>query len=241
VESLVELKRIQVERGYEILANNLREQILNGTISPGQALPNERELGQLTGLSRGSVREALRILEAQGLISTALGRYGGRTALEPGTELLQTSINILIRREQVPFSRLLETIEIVEPSLAALAATRRTDADLARIRAVTAALEGTSSAAQFHDLNAEWHLAVATASDSFVLSAVLGVLGRRLHDPHVEGFASPDVRALVLRAHRSIERAIVERDAEAARRRMTRHVQAYRQSSEAVGPATVDL
>jgi GntR family transcriptional repressor for pyruvate dehydrogenase complex len=241
VENSVELKRVQVKRGFEILANDLREQILTGKISAGQLLPNERELGEQTGLSRNSVREALRILEAQDLVSTALGRYGGRMTLEPGTGLLETSINILLRRKQVLFSGVLETIEILEPPLAGLAAGRRTEGDIQKIAALTQALTATSDAAEFHALNAEWHLTIAAASNSYILAAILNVLGRRLHDPHVEGFASSEVREQVLQAHERIERAIVDQDSEAACRRMARHVYAYSQRVQTVGPTTIDL
>jgi GntR family transcriptional regulator, transcriptional repressor for pyruvate dehydrogenase complex len=232
---------IKVEKGFEILANDLRERILSGAIRAGESLPNERELGDQTGLSRGSVREALRILEAQGLVSTKAGRYGGRVALQPTNEFLRTSIQSFIRGRQVPFTTLIETAESIEPVLASLAAQHRTDADLATLRIIGDELETSSVASEIHAANARWHLAVARASHNHLLIGVAEALNPLIHDPHVENFASAEIRDAVVRAHERVYQAIVDRDAEAAGRRMARHIRAYRTRIETVAPETVTI
>ena len=67
------LGRIKVPKSSDVLAERLKQEILSDAYGPGSALPTERELVSATGLSRGSVREALRILEAQGLVHTRAG------------------------------------------------------------------------------------------------------------------------------------------------------------------------
>jgi DNA-binding FadR family transcriptional regulator len=99
----------------------------------------------------------------------------------------------------------------------------------------------TGDPAAFHNLNAAWHLAVARASHNLLLIAVAEALGPHLHDPRVEDFASEDIRRSVLQAHGRVQEAIAARDSDAARRRMARHVGAYRARIEAVGPRTVTL
>jgi GntR family transcriptional repressor for pyruvate dehydrogenase complex len=237
----VNIGPIKVEKSFEILAGDLRERILSGAIQAGESLPNERELGDQTGLSRGSVREALRILEAQGLVSTKAGRYGGRVALEPTSDFLSTSIQSFVRGRRVPFSSLIETAEALEPVLAALAAQHRTDADLATLRALGDQLESSTVAADVHRANARWHMAVARASHNHLLIGVAEALSPLIHDPHVENFASLDIRDAVARAHERVYQAIVDRDTDAARRRMARHIGAYRSRVEAVAPETVTI
>lgn len=234
-----QIGQLKIEKSFEVLASKLRERILSGAIPAGENLPNERELGDQTGLSRGSIREALRILEAQGLVATKAGRNGGRVALQPTFEFLETSIQAFIRGRQIPFLILLETIEALEPSLAALAAEHRTDEDLQTLTQINGELQSTKDAKLFHEANGRWHLTVARASHNPLLIAVAQALGPSLHDPHVEDFASAEIQQAVMQAHERVYRAIVERDSDAARRRMARHVQAYRARIEFVAPKTV--
>jgi GntR family transcriptional repressor for pyruvate dehydrogenase complex len=237
---VIELGLIRVERTYEALANHLREQILRGDIAPGAALPNERDLCEQTGLSRGSVREALRILEAEGLVATRAGRSGGRVARLPGAEGVGRSLDFFIRGQQVEFAAVLETMEALEPALAALAAEHRSPKDIEALETISREMaDPTIDTVRYLALNAAWHLAVARASHNALLIAVIQALGPRLHDPHVDDFISPEMREVVIGAHARVQRAIIDGDVEAARRRMARHLRAYRMKVEQVGPETV--
>jgi GntR family transcriptional regulator, transcriptional repressor for pyruvate dehydrogenase complex len=237
----MELDLINVEKRYEALASKLREQILSGAISPGEILPNERALVDLSGLSRGSVREALRVLEAQGLVSTSVGRNNGRRAIKPSAALVQNSLSFFIRGQQVAFEKLMETIETLEPSLAGLAALHHTEADIAILQENLELLRSTTGAKRFLAANARWHSSIAHSSHNPVLIAVYDGLNPGLLDPHVAGFASKNVRTAVVHAALRIEEAIIARDVENATSRMRRHVQAYRRLVEPVAPKTVTL
>jgi GntR family transcriptional regulator, transcriptional repressor for pyruvate dehydrogenase complex len=238
----LELGPIRVEKSYQALAGHLRDQILRGAILPGANLPNERDLGDQTGLSRGSVREALRVLEAEGLVSTRPGRNGGRIARLPGAEGVGRSLDFFIRGEQVEFTALLETVETLEPALAALAALHCNPTDVAAMEELSREMSDPKiGTPRYQALNWAWHLAVARASHNAILIAIMQALGPRLHDPHVEGFISAEMRKVVNGAHARVQRAIVAGDAEAARRRMARHLRAYRLKVEEVGPDTVAL
>jgi len=127
----------------------------------------------------------------------------------------------------------MEILEIVEPGLAALAARRRTDEDVAAMREALAALAAETDPDRFVRLNHAWHLALVRASRNTVLCAVYESLGPALIDPRLEGFADETVRAQVLRAASRILEAVEAGDGEAARRRMARHVSAYRETVEA--------
>lgn len=232
---------IRVEKRYEALATALREQILSGEIASGGALPNEFELAERSGLSRGSVREALRVLEAQGLVSTRVGRGQGRRAVRPGAEHVRNSLEFFIRGHRVEFSMLMETMETLEPSLAGLAALHHTEQDIVLLQEQLQKLRTTTGAKRFLAVNTRWHQLIAHASRNQILIALYDAVSPGLLDPHVAGFASAKIREVVVHAATRIQEAIASRDVETARRRMQLHVQAYRQSVEPVAPKVVTL
>lgn len=238
---MIQLGQIRLQKGYETLASILREQILNGDIQTGEILPNERELVAQSGLSRGSVREALRVLETQGLVSTRPGRNGGRVALQSSPETVQSSLDLFIRGQQVPFPVLMETVQVLEPSLAELAALHRDDDDIEMLQKESKKMRMAASPARFVTANSRWHRAVAHASHNPILQTIYYALGPGLLDPHVDEFASPEIRQAVVHAMDRIEDAIIKGDAEAARRRMDRHVKAYRAEVERLAPKIVTL
>ena len=234
-------EKIRTEKGCEVLAATVREQILSGKLRSGDMLPNEREMVDQSGLSRGSVREAMRILETQGLISTSVGRNQGRRAISPTQDVVGGAIDLFIRGSRIPFASLMDTFETLAPNIGALAAAHRDEQDLAALAQCQEQLKITLGARRFMDANLEWHLAIGRASHNPLLSAIYEGLGPNLVDPRVADFTSRDVRIKVRRAVDRIQESIVAGDAEAARRQMASHVQAYRRMVEPVAPATVLL
>src|ERR1700753_550498 len=103
--------RLEVPKAADVLANELRERILNGEFAEGAALPPERELVAQTRMSRATVREALRILQVQGLVRIKAGRAGGTFVQLPGSESVGRAGSPAIRGEQVRLTSLLETPE----------------------------------------------------------------------------------------------------------------------------------
>ena len=211
-----------------MLATELRKQILSGALAPGAALPAERDIVTQTGLSRGSVREALRILEAEGLVSTRPGRLGGSVARQPGDESLARYINLFVHGRGITLLSLLQTREAVEPSLAALAAQNRTEEELAALIAVTERVERAYADTQLYLVeNVNWHCAIAAASHNELLRAFMVAISNLVYRASaIENFATEEVRKVVITAHRRILDAIIAKDAEAARRRMARHLAA---------------
>src|SRR5437016_13196913 len=97
----VRLAPLRVPKASDVLADDLRERILRGDFPEGKALPPERELVSQTRMSRTTVREALRILEVQGLVRVKIGRAGGAYVYRPGEESMAGSVNLLIRSRQI--------------------------------------------------------------------------------------------------------------------------------------------
>ena len=222
----VKLSPIVVPKTSDVLAAELRRQILTGVLSPGASLPAERELVAQTGLSRGSVRDALRILESESLVVTRAGRYGGSVANKPDDESLRRSISIFVHGRGITLLSLLQTREAIEPALAALAAKNRTDEELQQLVAATERVENAfMDTPQFLRANVDWHMAIAAASHNELLRAFMHSISNMVYKATaIENFASDEVRKQVMHAHRRILQAIVAQDAEAAERRMARHL-----------------
>jgi len=224
----VQLSPMQVPKASDVLADDLRERILRAEFPEGTALPPERELVVQTGMSRTTVREALRILEVQGLVRIKTGRAGGAFVQRPGEESIASTVSLLIRGRQLRMAALLETREAIEPACAKLAAAHRTEDDLAELERANAAIAAEGSLSDFLKANVEWHVAVAVASHNELLNGFMMALSRAIYaSTDNQGFVDTDVRRVTVHAHRTITEAIRERDADAAVRRMQRHVHAY--------------
>ncbi len=235
------LPRIEVSRPSELLAEQLRRRILDGAFPEGGALPVERDLAERSGLSRGTVREALKALEVEGLIQTRPGRYGGSIVCRPTDATLARHVGAFVRGRGVSVQAVIEARTALQPSIAELAAIHRGDDDLDRLRAVSAVLEAAEAAdvPAFLQANVDWNCALAAATRNDLLRAfMVSLSGPILEVSRIGDFASDDVRALVVRAHRRIFDAVLARDPAAARRRMERHIQAYsEQARQAVARA----
>lgn len=239
VRSVIQLPHMEVPKASDVLANALRERILSGEHPEGTPLPSERELVVQTRMSRTTVREALRILEVQGLIRIKVGRAGGAFVQRPGEESVASSLELLIRGRQIRLASVHETREAIEPSCARLAALHRTAEDLRSLEAANTSLAAADDLDAFLRANVDWHVAVATAGRNEILTGVMMALSRAIYTTtNNEGFVNDEVRSITARAHRSVTRAIRERDAEAAVRRMTRHVHSYAAAALAVEDRT---
>jgi DNA-binding FadR family transcriptional regulator len=217
-----------IPKASDVLAEELRERILRGEFPEGTALPPERELVNQTQMSRTTVREALRILEVQGLVRIKTGRSGGAFVQKPGQAAVANSVALLIRARQIRFADLLETREAIEPFCARLAALHRTDADLERLEAANVAIAKDGSLDEFLQANVDWHVAVALACHNELLIGIMSALSNSIYTAtNNQAFVNEEVRRTTVRAHRGITQAIRKGDPEAAARRMARHVHTY--------------
>jgi GntR family transcriptional repressor for pyruvate dehydrogenase complex len=152
---------------YQLLADELRADITSGRLQPGERLPPEPALCVRSGVSRSTVREALRLLASQHLIVTTRGVTGGSFVAHPDAEqlsdALSTGLTLLSNSASIGFTDLLELRRALEIPASALAAARRTEQHLAELRAALFDPE--------HDdldtmltAHAEFHSAVAKAT-----------------------------------------------------------------------------
>src|SRR6202008_4343978 len=234
--SSVLLKPVDVPKASDVLARELRERILSGELIEGTALPAERELVKQTQMSRATVREALRILEVQNLVRVRAGRAGGAFVQRPSTKSMANSVTLMIRGQKIKLADLMETREALEPFCAELAARNRTDDDLAVLDKANKEIANPDA-----DLPAvlpahlDWHVGVARPGQNELLIGFMPALSHTSYTgTETAPFVDDDVRAVTHRAHKSITTAIRSRDADAAGRRMRRHVHSYAKAALAV-------
>lgn len=222
---------IEATKASDALADRIRRSILDGRLEEGTVLQTERGLMEQTGLGRSTVREALRLLQAEGLVVTRPGRGGGTVVRRPKLSDVVQSLEVFIRGRQLRFQSLMEIREALEPTSAALAATRRTDADLARLTMFDGRMnEPGLPTPDYFEANTAWHLAIAQASHNELLVAFMEAIGNAIEDAlFAVQTDSEEVRPRVLHAHGKILEAIRTRDAAAAERRMSKHLHAYQE------------
>jgi GntR family transcriptional regulator, transcriptional repressor for pyruvate dehydrogenase complex len=211
---------------YAQIADQLLWQIGSGRLRPGASLPPERELTQSFAVGRSSIREALRMLESQGVI-TALS--GGSFVVADAANPLNASLRLLFKLDERAGMRdLFELRRILDCEAAALAAERRTDDHLAEMAAaiggMKAALADDGDPERFIDADVRFHLAVAEASGNRLLvhsvDAVRGVVRRAL----MTVFLLPQSPEHAVVEHHRIRAAIETGDRDRARREMQSHL-----------------
>lgn len=239
----VTINRISVPRPHDVLANHLRDRILNGEMAEGDPLPSERELVEQTGLTRGAVRQALRTLWVEGLVQTKHGRFGGSVVTLPGHDSMAMAISRFVQGRKVPLRVLQETRETLEPYLARWAAERRTDADVEELKEIHAALVSSiENFQEFSLLNVKWHMAIARASGNELLATLLRSISQGvLIATTAEEYNSVETGKEVIAIHARILDAIEARDPDAAERRMRQHMVATNARPIAIAEETIAL
>jgi DNA-binding FadR family transcriptional regulator len=163
-----------VRKAYEQVADQLRELIVSGALAPGERLPIESALARDFGVSRATIREALRVLAAQGLVRTSKGAMGGSFVTLPTVDhissFVEANVGLLTETRHVTLEELLEARELVEVPAARLAASRRSDADLERLRSTVPADDLDLGSAEEFTYNAEFHSCVLEASRNTLLT-----------------------------------------------------------------------
>lgn len=211
------------------LADQLIQRINSGELAEGTSLPSERELIQRFSCSRTTLREALSLLRAQDFIEVRLGRNGGSFVTGPNSASVVRSIDRLIGGHSFRHSDLIIAREAIEAAAAEQAAMNRSEEDLEALRLESVRCEeAQNDPLAFIEANLGWHLALANASANPLLIAFLTSLSRAMHTASdLDEFKPASVQREVTRIHWKIFDAIRDRDPEAARRRILRHLRAY--------------
>ena len=225
-------KVVRTSRLYEQIVQQIEASVLNGTLKPGDQLPAERELAQRLGVSRTAVREAVKALREKGLVEAYSGR--GTFVTDGTTQAARQSFDLMVKLGQVEGSpHLAELRLILEPGIAAMAAERVKDEDLAAMREAVAVMERSQKDPEAYiEADLDFHLALAeAAANPLILSLIDSIVGllreQRIRIFNVEG--GPQ-RGQV--HHKRILDAMERRDPEMARSAMRAHLEQVRQDSQ---------
>ncbi|HWW14202.1 MAG TPA: FadR/GntR family transcriptional regulator [Candidatus Dormibacteraeota bacterium] len=225
-------KVVRTSRLYEQIVQQIEASVLNGTLKPGDQLPAERELAQRLGVSRTAVREAVKALREKGLVEAYSGR--GTFVTDGTTQAARQSFDLMVKLGQVEGSpHLAELRLILEPGIAAMAAERVKDEDLAAMREAVAVMGRSQKDPEAYiEADLDFHLALAeAAANPLILSLIDSIVGllreQRIRIFNVEG--GPQ-RGQV--HHKRILDAMERRDPEMARSAMRAHLEQVRQDSQ---------
>lgn len=226
-------KTVKQNKAYQDVVEQIQEAIMEGTLKPGSQLPAERELKEQFGISRGTLREALRVLEQKGLIEIRTGVAGGSIIREVNSENLSENLGLLIRNRAVSLRDLAEFREGMEGSVAALAAERATEQDRTMLAGLLSDAEqclkeGRKGWDAFVRTDEQIHLALARMSGNQLFIAVLTSVYYNIHT-YYENYL-PWNKALLQENFndlRNIVAAVTERDAERAREIALGHVRRF--------------
>ena len=208
-------------RLYEQVAEQITTWISDNGLAAGDRLPPERELASRLGVSRATLSQALVALEVIGVVAV---RHGDGTVLtgSPG----QTRIVDAIRAHADRLPEIIETRDALETKIAALAAERRTDEDLARIDDALASMEADVDAGgRGVEGDERFHGAVTAAAHSLLLARLMDEIGDLIRETRIESLSQPDRPRKSLTGHRAIADAIRAGDPRAASAEMHAHVQ----------------
>jgi GntR family transcriptional repressor for pyruvate dehydrogenase complex len=226
-------KLVQTSRLYEQIVQQIEESILSGSLKTGEQLPAERELAQQFGVSRTAVREAVKALREKGLVEAFSGRG---TFITNGTsQSIRQSLDRMLKIGQPEGSlQLAEVRAILEPGIAALAATRIEESHLATMREAYAVMDRKRDDPQAYiEADLDFHLSLAeAAANPIILSLIDSIVGvlreQRIRIFNVVG--GPERGQF---HHKRILEAVEQRDPVKAQEAMRAHLDQVRDDSAA--------
>jgi GntR family transcriptional regulator, transcriptional repressor for pyruvate dehydrogenase complex len=219
----IEFEAIRRSKVYEEVARQIQSHIFEN-LKPGDVLPPERELAQRFGVSRSSVRDAIRSLELIGLLEPQQGR--GTVVCEPSADAVVGPLTAVILQKRELVRELLEVRKTVEPPLARRAAEHITGLQIHELEEL---LERQSSRVSNGELAIEednqFHYLIARAADNAVLLHIVDVLMETLHETREKSLQTGGRPQKSLAGHRRILAALKRRDPAASEKAMRQHIE----------------
>lgn len=230
-------RKVRVARASEDVVEQIEQAILSGQLPPGDRLPSERELAEQFGLSRMTIRDALRVLESIGFIEIKLGAGGGAFVREPNFAPLNHSLSSMLKFKKATILELAEARKIVETATAELAAQRATAEDLEALRrAVETARQAyeTGDSAYSPQHSVDFHGALAKAAKNYVLDLTVNSFRTLFYEVLEQLLPTSDMAQRAITDHWAIYKAIEARDARRARELMIEHLRYFEDKVQAM-------
>ncbi|MDO5286739.1 MAG: FCD domain-containing protein [Actinomycetia bacterium] len=221
-------QRDNQHRGFEVALGYLDAQILAGRLSNGSQLPPERDLALQLGVSRGAVREAIRALQAQGIIVTQLGRGHGTRIQSTPSSVLGRILRLQLALDGLSFADLTETRIALEGAACAAAARHRHPEALSRAAALLDQMAGIHDRDRFNSLDTDFHVTLAEAGGNRLTRELTAAIRQVLQVPirAAEDAVGdwPRLRQVLVTEHTGIYQAIRAGDEDLAAQRAKSHI-----------------
>jgi GntR family transcriptional repressor for pyruvate dehydrogenase complex len=210
-------------RTYEPVLSRLHQLVEEGTLRPGDKLPSERRIAERFGVGRSSVRDAIRILEARGMVKV---RQGGGTVVQAfSSDALVSELAGTLVRKRALVQELMDVRTIIEPPLSARAAVHATPAQIEHLEEILRRQgRKVQRGERTVDEDTEFHSEIARAAGNRVMLSVLETLVGLLTETRRRVVQDQERFRSSLEGHRLVLRAIRRRDADGAEAAMRRHI-----------------
>ena len=222
---------VRVPKAGELVAAQLRRQIVTGELREGDALPPENALMEQFGISRPTLREAFRILEAEGAINVRRGVRGGARVQVPSVGAAARQVGLVLQYRGALLSDVYEVRAVLEPAAARMAARRRTSADLTRLQEVLDRhRESVEDPAAAVAADAEFHRLIVELSGSETLQVLTAMVtdiireGDRAYTESHDWRHEQELAKIAVRAHARLVELIRKRSGEEAEEHWRRHL-----------------
>jgi GntR family transcriptional repressor for pyruvate dehydrogenase complex len=217
-----EFEAIRKQRVHEEVAKQI-EQVILKKLSPGDKLPAERELAEMLGVSRSSIRDAIRRLEMVGLVEPRQG--AGTVVREVSNEALVSPLTNVIAHKRQLVGELMDFRKMLEPPMAARAATHGSPEEIRRMEEILRRQDAKVRGGQLAvEEDSEFHYAIALASGNSVVVKVMDVVMDLLRETRSRSLQSAGRPQKSLAGHRKILSAIKRHDGPAAEAAMLQHL-----------------
>jgi GntR family transcriptional regulator, transcriptional repressor for pyruvate dehydrogenase complex len=231
-------------RTYDALLQDIEADLRSGKITLGDRLPGERTLAETYGISRASVREAIRILDAMGVLRSSVGSgpTSGAIVISDPSAGLSSALRLHVASSRLPVEDIVQTRILLETWTAQAAAARTGgDEELEQAAQLLQAMDNPDlDRATFHELDARFHVALSSLAGNAVVATMMESLSGSIVG-YVKGAmdamdAWPDVLSALRTQHHGIFDAVHARDGELAARLLREHIEWFYQRAGEVTP-----
>lgn len=203
-------------------AQKVKSMIIQREMKPGDRLPTELELVDQFGVSRSTLREAMKVLRAENVVVI---RQGSGTFVSHGTGIGEDPLGLNFTNQNKLIKNLFETRMLIEPNIAALAAQRATPEDIRNLKSLVMEMDrGQVNSPGMAEMDVQFHTAVAECTHNDVLIRVVPIINESIRRSHVETHDDPESFKRAKRSHMGIYKAIAEGEYMNARFLAERHV-----------------
>jgi DNA-binding FadR family transcriptional regulator len=218
--------KVSVGRMSEVIVDKIRELMREGQLKPGDRLPPERELCESFGVSRVTMREALRMLESAGLVEIRVGARGGAFVTAPTSNRVGEGLTDLLTLSVISAAHVTEVRMILELGIVPLVCERATDDDLAALEKICERSEGALRAGDYTmEMSLEFHTAIAQATHNpaveMLVESFRGPILMSLEEAHE---VAPEMGGRGTEEHEEFVAAVRRRDSDEAVRIMREHL-----------------